>query len=261
MDLSIIIVNYRSKEKLINCLNSISLSDLSGLTYEVIVVENNSGDDLSNLNYPSLKIIASEINLGMGKGNNLGITHSIGEYILIANPDIVFSPLAIKKLYQYLQLHHEVGLVAPQLLNPDGSLQYSCVRFPKFYTPLLRRTAVGQLFPGRIDHYLMKNADHSQIQEVDWILGACFMVRRHEIKNHRLFDERYFMYFEDVDLCREIRNRGQQVIYFPEAQITHDHLRQSAREPWYKSLIKDKIAREHLKSAFRYFRKWKKIKA
>jgi len=194
----------------------------------------------------------------MGKGNNLGISRSSGEQILISNPDIVFTPDAIKKLYQYLQANPEVGLVGPQLLNPDGSLQYSCVRFPKFYTPLLRRTAVGQLFPGRVDHYLMKHADHDKIQIVDWILGACFMVRRSEIKNNLLFDERYFMYFEDVDLCRQIRARGQKVVYFPEAQVTHNHLRQSARWPWYKSLFKDKIAREHLKSAFRYFRKWKK---
>ncbi|MGI5827199.1 MAG: glycosyltransferase family 2 protein [Patescibacteria group bacterium] len=258
MDLSIIIVNYRSKNKLVNCLNSINSADLSGLSYEVLVVDNDSGDDLSDLKYPWLRIINSGANLGMGKGNNFGIAQSSGAQILISNPDIVFTPDAIKKLYYYLKANPKVGLVGPKLLNPDGSLQYSCVRFPKFYTPLLRRTFVGQFFPGRINHYLMKHADHNQTQVVDWILGACFMVRRSEIKDNLLFDERYFMYFEDVDLCRQIRTRGQKVVYFPAAEVTHNHLRQSAQRPWYQSLLKDKIAREHLKSAFRYFIKWRK---
>lgn len=257
MDISIIIVNYQSKIKLLNCLKSIVESDLVGLSYEIVVVENASGDNLSDLVYPHLKVVESEANLGMGKGNNLGINHSSGEYVLISNPDIIFSPEAIKGMYFYLKDNPQVGLVGPKLLNPDGSLQYSCVRFPKFYTPLLRRTAVGQLFPGRVDHYLMKHANHDEVQAVDWLLGACFMVRRAEI-NGALFDERYFMYFEDVDLCRQVRMRGQEVVYFPQVHVTHDHLRQSARLPWYQSLLKDRIAREHLKSAFRYFNKWKK---
>lgn len=259
MDISIIIVNYKSREKLIACLDSISRSDLTGLNYEVIVVENNSGDDLSNLNYSNLKLIVSPENLGMGGGNNLGIKNSSGEYILISNPDIIFEVDTIKKLYEYFKADKNIGLIGPRLINPDGSLQYSCVRFPKIYIPLLRRTAIGLLFPGILDRYSMKHLDHNQIQKVDWLLGACFMVRREEIAD-KLFDERYFMYFEDVDLCRQINTRGQSVIYYPIVQVIHNHARQSASLPWYKALLKDKIAREHLKSSFRYFHKWRKIK-
>jgi len=91
-------------------------------------------------------------------------------------------------------------------------------------------------------------------------LGACFMVRRLELVAGQLFDERYFMYFEDVDLGRQINRRGQLVVYYPLAKVIHDHLRQSANLPWYQSLFQDKIAREHLKSALRYFSKWRKIK-
>jgi GT2 family glycosyltransferase len=259
MDLSIIIVNYRSKKKLINCLDSIKGSNFGNLSYEIIVVENNSGDDLSDLKYDNLKLIISSTNLGMGGGNNLGIKNSTGRLILISNPDIVYEPNTISSLVTYLDENIEVGLIGPKLLNPDLSLQYSCVRFPKIYIPLLRRTAIGEFFSTKLDHYLMKQADHDQVQEVDWLLGACFLVRRSEIKE-RLFDERYFMYFEDVDLCRQINTRGQKVVYYPLVKVIHDHVRQSASRPWYISLFKDRIAREHLKSAFRYFYKWRKIK-
>jgi len=259
MDISIIIVNYKSKGKLVACLDSIERANFANLSYETIVVENNSGDDLSDLGYSNLKIVVSPDNLGMGGGNNLGLKNSSGEFILISNPDIIFESDTILNLYEYFKADSSIGLIGPKLVNPDGSLQYSCVRFPKFYIPLLRRTAIGELFPARIDHYLMKQTDHDQIQVVDWLLGACFMVRRSEIKE-KLFDERYFMYFEDVDLCRQIKSRGQKVIYYPVVKVVHNHARQSAGLPWYQALFKDRIAREHLKSAFRYFNKWRKIK-
>lgn len=254
MDISIIIVNYKSKDKLTTCLNSISQADLAGLNYEVIVVENNSGDDLSDLSYPNLKVVISPDNLGMGGGNNLGLKNSTGEFILISNPDIIFEMDTIKKLYQYFKNDKTIGLIGPKLINPDGSLQDSCVRFPKFYIPLLRRTAIGSFFPATLDYYLMRQIDHNQIQKVDWLLGACFMVRRPKTN---LFDERYFMYFEDVDLCRQIKNSGGEVVYYPLVSVIHDHIRASAKMAWYKALLFDPLAREHLKSAFKYFYKWK----
>ncbi len=253
MDLSIIIVNYKSKAKLINCLDSIGKSDLSDLKYEVVIVDNDSGDDLSDLKY-EYKFVSSPKNLGMGAGNNLGIKNSQGEFILISNPDIVYEPNTIKTLFLYLKNNLEVGLVGPKLLNSDGSLQYSCVRFPKFYIPILRRTFVGHFFPARLNHYLMKNEDHDIVREADWLLGACFMVRR---PSFELFDDRFFMYFEDVDLCRQIKNKNLKVIYFPIVTVIHDHVRASAQKPWYEALLQDSIARTHLKSAFKYFYKWR----
>ncbi len=128
MDLSIVIVNYKSKHKLDACLKSIKSSDLGGYSYEIIVVENNSGDNLDYLKdlYPDLKLIVSPKNLGMGGGNNLGIKEAKGDYILILNPDTVLKPDAIYILLKLLKENKSVGLVGPQLLNPDGSLQLSC---------------------------------------------------------------------------------------------------------------------------------------
>ncbi|MBN2884794.1 glycosyltransferase family 2 protein [Patescibacteria group bacterium] len=259
MDLSIIIVNYKSKDKLANCLRSLEASDLSGIEHEIIVVENNSGDELNDLvaTFNKIKLINSPVNLGMGGGNNLGIKNSNGRYILIANPDLIFSSDAIKILYQYLSTHPEVAIAGPKLLNPDQSLQYSCARYPSIFLPLLRRTALGNFFPGFIENYLMKKDKHTEISVVDWLLGACLLVRRDELfENGKLFDERFFMYFEDVDLCRRANAAGKKVMYHPLSVITHDHMRDSARLPWYMAIFSDKIAREHLKSWWKYFKKW-----
>lgn len=252
MDLSIIIVNYKSKAKLINCLNSIKQSDLSGISCEIIVVENNSGDDLSDLS--GLKLVLSSTNLGMGGGNNLGIKNSSGEFILISNPDIIYEPNTIKELFAYFKSHPELSLIGPKLLNPDKSLQYSCARFPRIYIPVLRRTFVGRFFSSSLDYYLMKDNKHEEPITVDWLLGACFMVRRPE---ENLFDERYFMYFEDVDLCRRFKDAGGEVLYYPLVYVIHDHVRASAKMAWYQAIFRDPLAREHLKSAFKYFYKWK----
>ena len=238
--------------KLLNCLASIKQADLTGLNYEVIIIENASGDDLIDLK-DQYKIIISERNLGMGGGNNLGIKSAQGEFILISNPDIVYQTNTIKKLFNYLKNNPQVGLVGPQLLNPDNSLQYSCLRFPKFYIPLLRRTFVGRFFSKALNYYLMAENNHQEIMEVDWLLGACFMLKKPAID---LFDERYFMYFEDVDLCRQIKKAGNKVIYYPLVAVIHDHIRASAQKPWHRALFQDSLAREHLKSAGRYFYKW-----
>lgn len=258
MDISIIIVNYKSKEKLKNCLLSIKKADMRNINFEVIVVENNSGDSIEE-NYSWMKLIKSDKNLGMGGGNNLGIKHAKGKYILISNPDIVFEKDSIFKLYNYLKDNNDVALVGPKLLNPDKSLQYSCARFPKIYLPLLRRTAIGNFFPNYLDKYFLKNESYDKIKEVDWLLGACFLVRKDEmfLEENKLFDERYFMYFEDVDLCRRIKEEKRKVIYLPQAIAIHDHLRSSARMAWYLAIFRDKLARQHIRSWWRYFLKWK----
>lgn len=257
MDLSIIIVNYKSKDKTARCLESLKKADFGDLSYEVIVVENASGDDLSSLKniHPEIKIVQSEKNLGMGGGNNLGIANSCGEFILILNPDTAVQSGAILKLFDYIKNHQDVGIVGPKLLNSDGSLQYSCLRFPKIYTPILRRTFFGSLAPRSVNSFLMKEYDHENTREVDWLMGSCFLTRR-EIFNRDgfLFDERFFMYFEDTDLCRRVwQKHKMKVVYLPEAVVIHDHARQSADKVWYVAPLADRLAREHIKSWIKYF--------
>lgn len=263
MELSIIIVNYKTKEKLKRCLDSILAPDLGNLNYEIILVDNNSGDDLGDLigGKTDIKLINSPKNLGMGGGNNLGITAARGQYILILNPDTIIKDRAILTLLDYLKKNNETALVGPKLLYPDGSLQYSCSRFPKFYTPILRRTFLGSFFKQSNISFMMKDFDHDSIKEVDWLMGSCLMFKKELVLLNGLifkphFDERYFMYFEDIDLCRQIWANGYKVIYNPEAILIHDHYRQSAKHPWYLAIFLDRITWSHIASWLKYFIKW-----
>lgn len=266
MDLSIIIVNYKSQDKLKSCLDSIIASDLRALNYEIIIVDNNSGDDLGSLfesveTKANFKLLRSPKNLGMGGGNNLGIRAASGEYILILNPDTIIKDNAINILFNYLRNNKGAALVGPKLLYPDGSLQYSCSRFPNFFIPILRRTFLGDYFKKIRDGFMMKDFDHNSIKPVDWLMGSCLMFRKKiTLKDGRIFspyfDERYFMYFEDIDLCRQIWAAGFSVVYNPEAVLIHDHNRQSAKHPWYLAIFLDKLTWYHIESWLKYFLKW-----
>ena len=257
MDISVIIVNYQSQDKVLKCLDALSSADWGDLSREIIVVDNDSGDDLARVKeiFPEVKIIKSEKNLGMGGGNNLGAHNSSGEFILILNPDTVIKNEAILKLHRYLKENERAGIVGPKLLNPDGTLQYSCLRFPKIQTPILRRTFFGGLAPKQLDNFLMKDFDHAATRAVDWLMGSCFLIRREILeRDGYIFDEKYFMYFEDTDLCRRVKEKHNcEVVYHPEAIVIHDHARASAEKPWSIAPLVDPLTREHLKSWFRYF--------
>ncbi|MFA4942752.1 MAG: glycosyltransferase family 2 protein [Patescibacteria group bacterium] len=256
MDLSIIIVNYKSKVKTQRCLEAIFKSDFQDLKYEVIVVDNCSGDNLDDLigQHAELKLLYSSRNLGMGGGNNLGLKEARGQFILILNPDTVVYPDAIFTLYNYLNTHPDVYIVGPKLLNPDGSLQHSCSKFPKIYTPILRRTFLGDYFKSSRDGFMMVDFNHEEIREVDWLMGSCLFIRRDGWEG---FDERFFMYFEDIDVCRRAWRFKKKVVYNPGAIVIHDHARESARNPWYIAPFTDKLTREHIRSWIKYFWKWK----
>lgn len=263
MDLSIIIVNYKSKKKLESCLDSILKADNRGLEYEIILVENNSGDDLNDLVKLSsnISLLTLKKNLGMGGGNNCGLEKAQGQYIFILNPDTIIKNGAIITLLNYLKSHPEVGVVGPKLLNPDNSLQYSCFRFPELYMPILRRTFLGKYFSADKDAFQMTEYDHGSIKEVDWMLGSSLMFKKELILSdgqawRPRFDERYFMYFEDTDICRTFRSKGFKAVYNPQAVLIHDHARQSAKYSWYLAIFLDPLARRHISSWLKYFRKW-----
>ena len=257
MNVSIIIVNYKSQEKTLVCLESIVGADMGGLLYEIIIVDNNSKDDSAKIikkTYPKIKIIKSEKNLGMGGGNNLGIKAAQAEFILILNPDTIVEKDAIKILYNFIKSDKQIGVAGPKLLNTNNTLQYSCLRFPKFYTPILRRTFLGKFAKKYLDNFLMKDYDHKEIKEVDWMLGSCLMVRKNILNKINGFDERFFMYFEDIDLCGRVWQDGFKVVYNPQAIVIHNHARASAENPWYLFFL-NKLSRAHIASWIKYFYK------
>lgn len=260
MDISIIIVNYKSKGLTLNCLKSIEEADFGKLEYEVLVVDNNSGDQLAEIiawQYPKVTFIQNEVNRGMGAGNNVGLRRARGTYLVIMNPDTLAFPDTFTALYEFMEAHPEVGIVGPQQFNPDRTVQASRYRFPKVLTLLYRRTFLGRFTFAKkaISNFLLEDVKSEETHEVDWLLGSCLFIRATALKEVGLFDERFFLYFEDTDLCRRFWQKKWRVMYYPAARIIHNHNRASADHPWYTFFL-NRASRSHLWSWLLYLVKW-----
>jgi GT2 family glycosyltransferase len=232
IQLSVIIVNYNSAELLESCLSSL-LANKPLCSMEVIVVDNHSTDEsvqLTERKFPDVLLIVKKANQGFACAANHGYDLSRGAYCLILNPDVTILPGSIQTLWAYMDSCKDVGIAFPKLLNPDESLQYSCRTFHTMRTILMRRTPLGKIFPESkvLRDHLMMDWHHNSVREVDWALGACMMIRKDAISGPKLFDERFFLYFEEVDLCYRMKKTPWKVVYNPEATMVHCHLRESA---------------------------------
>ncbi|MDP3965097.1 MAG: glycosyltransferase family 2 protein [bacterium] len=259
MDLSIIILNYKSQGLTKQSLKGIELLK-PNMEFETIVVDNNSGDGTAEMvrdEFPWAKLIASSENRGYAAGNNLGIKASTGKYIMIMNPDIAIMNNSLEVLYRYMEEHPKVGLCGPRLINPDGSVQASCRTFQTPGILLYRRTPLGRLPFARkiLRHHMMLDWDHGSNQPVDWMIGACFFVRREAMEKVGLLDERFFLYMEDLDWCRRFWQSGYEVHYVADAEMVHYHQRLSAENPGLSGVF-SYGTRIHIKSAIRYFAKY-----
>lgn len=260
MTLSIIIVNYKSKGLLKQCLRGIFDAQLK-LDFEVIVVDNASRDGSEAMirqHFPHVQVMTAPTNRGFGAGNNLGLAKAKGEYILVLTPDVAVFPGAVEDLHRYLVAHREVGLVGPKLINPDGTIQNSTYLFPSFLMAVFRRTPLGRL-PGakrQLKKYLMRDWQHDDTRPVGWLLGACFMARADKLRELGGFDERYFLYVEDTDLCRRFWASGSEVHYVHTAEMVHYHQRESAVNPG-PSGIFSYPTRIHIRSWLTYFKKYR----
>lgn len=261
MDLSIVIVNYRTADLVKNCIKRIK-EFTHDLDYEIIVVDMCSYDkeallEMKEEKFPDTKLIFTKKNLGFGAGNNLGIENSRGEYVMIMNSDVYVMEGSINKLYNYIKTNQEVGAASPKLLNGDMSLQHTCYRFYKFLTPVYRRTFLGKTETGKRenDYHLISDWDHNSNKEVDWVQGSCMIIPRKVLEKVGKFDERFFMYFEDTDLCRRIWNAGYKVYFVADSQMIHMHRKQSADKEGLSALT-NKLTLIHILSWLKYFKKW-----
>lgn len=259
MDISIVILNYKTKGLTKQCLKGLELIK-PPLNTEIIVVDNASHDGTAELireEFPQVKFIESPINKGYAGGNNLGLRQAIGKYCLILNPDVSIINNSIEILYNFMEKNPTVGLVGPKLINPDGSFQASCRTFPTPKIIIYRRTPLGKL-PGPkqiLREHLMLDWDHNQNRPVDWMIGACFFVRSSVLEKVGLLDERFFLYLEDVDWCRQFWSAGYPVYYLAEAEMIHYHQRLSAENPGLGGLF-SYATRIHIASAIKYFAKY-----
>ncbi len=260
MDISIVIVNYKSKGFTLSCIKSIEEADWGELSHEIIVIDNNSDDTIGEIlawQHPSVIFIASKKNLGMGGGNNIGIRRARGRYIVVMNPDTIAFKDTFLQLHRFMEENPTVGVAGPKQFNPDQTVQDSCYRWHSLFTPFFRRTFLGRfgLADGEIDRFMMHDYNKKEPRAVDWLLGSCLFIRAKALKDIGLFDERFFVYFEDTDLCRRFWNKNWQVMYYPGASIIHNHNRESARQAWYKFFL-HKASRRHVSSWRKYILKW-----
>lgn len=260
MDLSIVILNYQQKGLVKYCLKNLLSLDIP-LKYEIIVVDNNSHDGLDRLiseQFLRVKFIQAGQNRGYAAGNNLGIKAASGKYILILNPDIRILSNAIMGLYNFMEANPNAGLAGPKILNPDNSLQYTCSRFPDWRLPFYRRTSLGATSRGKLwlNRYLMLDWNHEENKKVDWLFGACLIVKKSALENVGLLDEKYFLYMEDLDWCRRFWENKWQVWYVAGACVIHFHQRTSAEKGLWLAFF-SKTARIHLASWLSYFNKFR----
>ena len=173
--------------------------------------------------FPNVRLYPSDKNLGYTGGNNLGMRESRGRYVLILNPDTEVLGDALWTMTAYLDEHSEVGVVGPQLLWPDGSVQSSRRRFPTVCTAFVESTFLQKWFPRHpvLRRYYALDIADDEVSEVDWVQGACLMVRRDVIDQVGLLDDAYFMYSEELDWQRRISAAGWKIVYLPSAQIVH----------------------------------------
>jgi GT2 family glycosyltransferase len=225
LELSVTICSWNTCADLRECLSS--LDAVKGeVSLEVIVWDNASSDDSASMveeEFPWVRVFRSETNLGFGGGHNSAMREATGEYLMPLNSDAVVHEGALFKIVQHLKQNTDVGIVGPKLLNPDGSLQYSCRRFPTPLAAVFRNTPLGKIFPNNrfSREYLMQDWPHDTARDVDWVSGAAFCMTRKCFEATSGFDEQFFMYMEDVDLCYRAHEHGFRVTYLPDALVTH----------------------------------------
>lgn len=225
MDLSIVIVNWNAKDYLVKCLESLFNQDIIG-NFEIIVVDNASTDGSISAvqeKFPSVKLISNDNNLGFAKANNIGIKQSSGDYICLVNSDIVLLKDCIGNMIDYMNRYTKIGMLGPRILNPDMTMQPSCMGFPTLWNIFCRFMALDTLFPtselfgGRLMRYFA----HDAIRNAQVLNGCLLMVRRKALEEVGLLDEAFFIYGEDVDWCKRFGNTKWDTVFYPHAEAIH----------------------------------------
>jgi len=226
IDISIIIINYNVKEFLLNLLASIGKA-VKNISTEIIIVDNASDDgsiEILREKFPNIKLIANKENVGFGVANNQALESAKGKYFLLINPDAIVKEDTLKKMLEFFDKTPQVGIAGCKVLNPDGSLQFACRRsFPGPWTSFTKIMGLSKLFPKSrlFARYNLTYLDENQTYEVDAVSGAFMMMRKEVYKKIGGFDEQFFMYGEDLDLCYRAQKSGFKVFYVHNTEIIH----------------------------------------
>lgn len=259
-DVSIVIVSYNTAALTRQCLETVEAC-AGGLRCEVIVVDNASCDgsaDMVAAEFPRVRLIRLAKNRGFAGGNNPGIRAAAGRYVLLLNSDAFLSPGALQSAVSCMEAHPGAGVLGCRLTNPDGSLQPSARMLPGPLNKILHISGLASRFPksrffGRVDFSWW---DHGCLRSVGWVVGAFFMIRRSVIEQIGGLDERYFLYFEEIDFCRTARRAGWDVVFFPGASVVHLGGQSSAGATERRTASGSQLTGIRITSELRYYRKW-----
>ena len=224
-DFSIIIVNWKVKNLLDKCLASI-LADAANYDLEIIVADNNSQDGSLQMlaeKYPQVIVLPLDNNLGFARANNLACQKATGKNFIFLNPDTEVSIGFFQQTFDYLQKNPQVSIFGPRIINPDGTLQASVRSLPNWRSQILILLKLKNL-PGTkilFNKYLLNDFDYEKEQGVEQIMGAAMVVRQEAWQKIGTFDEKFFIWFEEVDFCQRAVKKGLEIRYFPGAKIIH----------------------------------------
>jgi GT2 family glycosyltransferase len=252
--LDIIIVNYKSTNFLFDSLKSM-YSDFKGLPVQIFVQDNASNDGVEKIRekFPDVNVCINEKNIGFARAINTTIKSSSSPFIMIVNPDTIIQDGFFKTVLEYMEENRDVGILGPKILNRDRSVQGSARAFPTPFSGFFGRTSfLTKWFPNNWitrKNILTKMTDGTQAMDVDWVSGACMLIRRSALNDVGLMDDRFYMYWEDVDWCRRMWMNGWKIVYYPKAGIVHFVGGSSNKRP-IKSMY------EFHKSCYRYFVKY-----
>lgn len=225
MDLSVVIVNWNVGHMVKRLLESLC-AHTSGITFEIFVVDNNSGDGsvpMIRAEFPHVMVIANHDNRGFARANNQAIRESRGDFVLLLNPDTEIFDNSLGELVAWMRANPEAGIAGCMVLNTDRTLQRTIRRFPTMISQALIMLKLHHLFPRTISltRYFAYHFDYTRQQEVDQVIGAFFCIRRAVIEKIGLMDERFFLWYEEVDYCKQAQSAGFKIFYTPRASIIH----------------------------------------
>lgn len=261
MKLSVILVHYKNWQKLDVCVSA--LQKYSIPKSEIIIVDNNSENKNEEEKFlqkweKSIAYIPSSVNLGFAKAVNLASKNAKGEYLLILNPDVRIKENSLEEAMDYLDKNKTVGILGGKLIYPSGEIQDSYRCFPRLTDQIIKRVGFLRqmgILRKHVSKYLMWEKDPNKSEPVDWVVGAFMFIRRKAFDEINGFDERYFLFMEDVDICRKMWEKGYTIIYNPKAEAMHDEIRLSPGS--ILDIFKSRLLQIHFKSALKYFWKYK----
>ncbi len=251
MDVSIVIVSWNVKDKLRE--NLISLFKSEKITFEVIVVDNASSDgtvEMVQTEFEKVKVVVNEINFGFAKASNQGITLAEGRYVILLNPDMKLERESLARTVDWLDANQQASVAGIKLIDEKGNIVPQVRRFPHLFDQLMIVLKFVHLFPSLLNEYLRSDFNYEKAAKVDSIRGAFFAIRRSTLEKIGSLDERYFLWFEEVDYCRQLHQAGLEVWYTPAATAL-DFVGQSFNQ--LKRSTKQKYFRN---SMIAYFKKW-----